>query len=489
MQKITTHTLKILGCTIFFIPTIATTVYSQKDYPFTPPKTVYTNAFYNSNKSVFNQSIVKYIELSQPIYLTGSKINTNPVYINNRLKKYDNSYLFTLNYYVQQYITTYTEYPSKIAYSTNLLNHYSTIINDAINSHKLPKSFQFIPLVCSGFNPLSVNQRGGYGYWHLNYAPAVKYGLTINEWVDERKDFKKSTLAATSYLEYLYALYHDWELTLAAYSCGITTVNKALKRTESQTFWEIYPYLPESTRDFVPALTAMAYCYYEARNDNYLLEKVELNRDTILIERKLHFFSLKQVLLIDTSILALLNPSINQQIFPKGFNAIFPGNSKSKFLTLKDNIYYYQDSVLLKPKTKTPSVVIPKEGEPFTYKVKSGDVLGLIAERFNVRVSQIQEWNNLNGTRINIGQELTIYGKSTPPTNKNKPEENNPLSSTTKQTQTVSNDDFYIYTVKSGDNLWLIAKDFPDTSAEDIMELNDIDENLQIGQVLKIKKK
>lgn len=485
MQRKILHTLKVFTISIF---TFCTNIYSfcQDNYLFTPPRTIYTNAFQNSDSSQFNKSILTLIKLHQPIYLNGSEINTDHNYILNQLKKHNTTQALTLNYYSKQYIITYSNSPNKIAYASNLFNYYTNTITKAIDDNHLPKSFQFIPLVCSGFNPLSNNQRGGSGFWHLNYAPAIKYGLTINEYVDERKDFKKSTQAATAYIKHLYSLYQNWELTLAAYSCGITTVNKILKRTESSTFWEIYPYLPEATRDIVPALTAMVYCYHEARNDNYLLEETAINRDTIKIDKKLHFVAIQHILGIDTSTLFLLNPTINQNIFPKGFNAIFPENSATKFLALKDSIYFYQDSILLKPKMTPPVNVVPKNGKPFTYKVKSGDILGVIAERFNVRVSQLQDWNNLNSTRINVGQQLTIYGNKIEPTQKKTVTKVEP---TTQIKSKLENKELYTYTVKSGDNLWIIAKKYPGISAQDIMELNGIDENLKIGQVLKIKKK
>jgi membrane-bound lytic murein transglycosylase D len=89
-----------------------------------------------------------------------------------------------------------------------------------------------------------------------------------------------------------------------------------------------------------------------------------------------------------------------------------------------------------------------------------------------VKVSQIQEWNKLRGTTINLGQQLIIYSNQKP---------------VTSNQQSVP--ETFFYTVKSGDNLWDIAKNYPGVSAEDIMELNNIDENIKIGQVLKIKKK
>ncbi|PJB15600.1 MAG: hypothetical protein CO118_02855 [Flavobacteriales bacterium CG_4_9_14_3_um_filter_32_8] len=370
----------------------------------------------------------------------------------------------------------------------SLLNYYQNIIDTNLQTNNLPKELKLIPAVCSAFNPYSFNGIGGVGFWHLNYPQAIKYGLLIDELVDERKDFKKSTQAATSYLKDLYLIYNNWELTLAAYSCGVTTVNKYINRSKEKTYEAIYPNLPKETRDFVQAFVAMNYI---ANYDNY--GSVQINpiiaADTIKIERKLLYKSLKDVMQIDLTELTFLNPTLNVEIFPSNFTAYFPKGSKEKYMRLKDSIYFYQDSVVLKP--KIDSIAIPKDGEPFTYKVKSGDVLGTIASQFHVRVSQLQDWNNLNGTRINIGQQLTIYKKSSTKKTEEIGEDNQSQEQEKPTINTIkkSNGNFITYTVKSGDNLWLIAKNFPGISAEDIMELNEIDENIKAGQVLKIKTK
>ena len=159
---------------------------------------------------------------------------------------------------------------------------------------------------------------------------------------------------------------------------------------------------------------------------------------------------------------------------------------------MKDSIYFYQDSVLLKPEPDEPTFVVPKDGEPYEYTVQSGDVLGLIASRFNVRVSDIQAWNNLSGTRINIGQKLMIYGKKKSNAQNPKPKIQDAKNEEPQETTTTElkfdSGKYTTYTVKSGDNLWLIAKQFPGISADDIMEYNGIDANLDVGQKLKIPK-
>ncbi|MBL4593358.1 MAG: LysM peptidoglycan-binding domain-containing protein [Flavobacteriales bacterium] len=372
----------------------------------------------------------------------------------------------------------------------SLLKLYQPIIENNLKINNLPKELGLLPAVLSAFNPSSSNGIGGEGYWHLNYPQAVKYGLTVNKLIDERRDFEKSTKAATRYIKDLYVKYDDWELTLTAYSSGVVTVNKLLKRHSATTYKEIYPYLPNETKDLVQAFVAMNYIY---NYDSYgaIQPNPNIKTDTVLIERKLKFEAINHVIKTKSSDFKFLNPTLNRETFPTNFNAYFPKGTKDKFLKFKDSIYFYQDSVMRKPASVIPKFIIPKNGDPFVYRVRSGDVLGVIAERFNVRVSQIQNWNNLNGTRIDIGQKLTIYGKkkSNGKTPKPKIDKLKPTDSKPKDVKTIiSKGVKTTYTVKSGDNLWLIAKKFSGVSAQNIMDFNGIDGNLDVGQVLKIPK-
>ena len=166
---------------------------------------------------------------------------------------------------------------------------------------------------------------------------------------------------------------------------------------------------------------------------------------------------------------------------------------------------------LLKPKTTEPDFVIPKDGDPYIYTVRSGDVLGLIADRNNVRVSQLQDWNGLNGTMINVGQKLTIYGKSSKskveklkvpkqkvekkaiqkaPVREEKDSKpsNSQKENTQPSTQNSKLKTLTVYTVKSGDNLWAIAKKYSGVSAKNIMDFNGINGELTVGQKINIPK-
>ena len=460
-------------------------------------KPVYQNEFEQVKANSYTKKLISYASVKPPQKYT---YKGQPIHTNDSLFLFGNQFLsqaFPTNYKEidNEYLIFYfSQKSAKCPTLFSLLQYYQPKIDAELVKNNLPKELKLIPVVCSAFNPNSNNGIGGYGYWHLNHPQAVKYGLTVTEYIDERKDFEKSTKAAILYLKDLHAKYNNWELTLAAYSSGVVNITKLLKRHNANSYKEIADFLPSETKDFVQAFVAMNYVY---NYDNY--GAVSLNptikADTINIERKLMFKALNDVLKTKTSDITFFNPILISNKFPDNCTAYLPNGTKDKFEKMKDSIYFYQDSILLKPTPKKPEFVIPKDGKAVEYTVRSGDVLGLIASKFGVRVSQIQAWNNLSGTRINIGQKLMIYGKKT--NNKNQITSNNPQKTnikkekskeTTKPNLTFNSGKYTTYTVKSGDNLWLIAKKYAGVSAQNIMDFNGIDGNLDVGQKLKIPK-
>lgn len=379
---------------------------------------------------------------------------------------------------------------SKNLHSLNYLtNTFSKEIKGILKQNSLPEALHLIPSVLSGYNPSSSNNLKGGGYWHLNYPQAIKYGLLINESIDERKDLIKSTKAAAKYLNHLKTKFGNWKLALTAYLHGVPHIKNLLERHNTNDFQAIYEYLNPESRDFIYALSALV-IVYEHNNSNGNSLTLNIPTDTFEINQKLQFEAIQKVANIKSQELAFLNPTLTQRYFPKGYAAIFPKEKMDKFYQLCDSIYYYQDSVLLKPKPTTPAT--PKstfdENNATVYVVRSGDVLGVIAERFGVRVSDLKRWNNLYTDRIDIGQKLYLNAKKSSTLKLDKPQQEKPKTTTTPK-PSITSGNYSNYTVKNGDNLWIIAKKYPGVSAQNIMDANGIDANLKIGQVLKIPKK
>src|SRR5690606_35788831 len=175
-------------------------------------------------------------------------------------------------------------------------------------------------IVESGLNPKAASWAGAVGPWQFIKSTGKEYGLNQDQHIDERMDIEKSTDAAMRFLSRLYRTYGDWELAMAAYNCGQGNVNKAIRRAGGgkKTFWEIYPYLPRETRNYIPSMTAVIYAMKYAPEHNIFSDSILYAADYthLDVNQALDLEKLAAELHIDTLALLALNPEIKQAKLP-----------------------------------------------------------------------------------------------------------------------------------------------------------------------------
>jgi membrane-bound lytic murein transglycosylase D len=137
------------------------------------------------------------------------------------------------------------------------------MIEHVLAEENVPDELKYLPLIESGLNPYAVSRAQAVGMWQFVAPTARAYGLTIDPWVDERRDPEKATRAAAHLLRDLYDMFGDWHLALAGYNCSPAVVMRAVRKAEARlgrkaTFWDIYPDLPDETRGYVPMFIATA---------------------------------------------------------------------------------------------------------------------------------------------------------------------------------------------------------------------------------------
>ncbi len=366
---------------------------------------------------------------------------------------------------------------------------YFPLFEEQLDKYDLPLEVKYLAIVESALRPRARSRVGATGLWQFMYGTGKQFDLNVSSYVDERSDPYRATEAACKYLSELYGVFGDWDLALAAYNSGPGNVSKAIRRSGGNTnYWNIRHLLPRETAGYVPAFYATLYIFEYAEEHNIKAKKSSLayfETDTVQVKRQVTFQQLYETLNVDIEILQFLNPQYKLDIIPyiegKNYTLTLPVKDVGTFVSNEQQIYAYVDAEEAKREKPLPQYV--EMNNRMVYRVKSGDYLGKIADKYGVRVSSIKRWNNLKSDNLKIGQRLVIYPRSmndAPAKSTAKKQSNKPKPTGAYET----------YTVKSGDSLWLIAQQYKNVSVQNLKDWNDIwsTKSLRPGTQLKIYK-
>ncbi len=355
-----------------------------------------------------------------------------------------------------------------------LSDYYFPLFEETLDKYDIPLEMKYLAVVESALDPRAKSPVGATGLWQFMFATGRNYNLEVNSYVDERMDPIKSTEAACKFLKSLYNIYGDWDLALAAYNSGPGNVNKAIRRSGGyRNYWNLRPYLPRETAGYVPAFQAMVYLYTYASEHGFQPRQTPhktIATDTIHVKQMIALDHVAQFVDEDIEVVEFHNPSYKLDIIPvlkgRDYYLRLPLRAVSKFVSNEDAVYAFAKAEFDKREKPLPELL--KAESRVVYRVKSGDYLGKIANKYGVRVSQIKRWNSLRSNNLKIGQRLYIHPRR-------------PVANTAVRSTPSS------YTVKSGDSLWKIANTYG-TSIAAIRKLNPgKTEDLQPGTTLKLK--
>ena len=443
--------------------------------------------------------------------------------------------------------------PTKMSHILGLCKYYMPIFEETFNKYDIPEELKAMAVIESALNPLAVSRAGAKGMWQFMYSTAKMYGLHIDSFVDERLDPVKSADAAARYLKDAYEIFGDWNLAIASYNCGAGNVNKAIRRSGGKrAFWDIWPYLPRETRGYGPAFVGALYTmtYYKEHGIKPEAVEMPLHIDTLKISKQLHLRQVADLTSAPLDELKNLNPQYRHEIIPgdREYTLRIPYAYTNAFIEYEDSVYRHKVDEYFNP-VAIKKIKDGGDGERITYKVKSGDTLGKIAGRYRCTVAQIKRWNNLKSNNIRIGQRLVIYrggnssgsSVSSSSTSTSQPSTTSSAASTSasgtysvksgdtlsgiaarhgisaselkslngltsnnikagqklkvrassgsQQSTVTPTGEYIVYTVKSGDSFYSIAKNYPGVSAQNIMDFNGISSSsLKVGMKIKIPK-
>ena len=310
--------------------------------------------------------------------------------------------------------------PKQVARMMRMSEYYFPMFEEALCRYNLPYELRYVPVIESALNPMARSHAGAAGLWQFMPGTGKLFGLEINSLVDERMDPVKSTDAACRFLSSMYAVYHDWNLVIAAYNCGSGNVNKAIKRAGGKRdFWSIYPYLPRETRNYVPIFIAANYAMNYGGEHGICkapLEKTMLT-DTIATSRRMHLQQVSDNLGIPMDELRRLNPQYSRDILPGGsvYTLCLPAEKTGAYIEMEESILAYKSDSLINNRraeidmAKVTSVSGAYRVNGVTYyTIKNGDTLGGIAKKFHCTVKQLKQWNGLKNDNIRAGKKLKI---------------------------------------------------------------------------------
>lgn len=377
---------------------------------------------------------------------------------------------------------------------------YFPIFEKYLKEYDLPEELKYLSIVESGLRTNAISRVGAGGLWQFMPATGRFYKLHQDWYIDERMDPEKATEAACKYLKQLYGMFGDWDLALAAYNSGPGNVRKAIRRSGyKKTFWEVYRYLPRETRSYVPQFVAILYTMNFNEFHNLYPDEKEymMAYDTVMIDQYLHIETFANLTGLCADDILKLNPHLIRGVIPETVSNYPLRVPSDKMDFVYENMDFLLDSAGKVGKEHLEKLAQNMPGSTYgrenvRYRVQSGDVLGTIAQRYHVRVSDLREWNRISGNMIRVGQTLNIWVL---PNYQSKPNLYTPSSTIAKvPTQStvisasVGADGSKYHMVQSGDTLWDISKKYGNVSIEKIKQLNNLSSSkIHVGQKLLIE--
>ena len=320
---------------------------------------------------------------------------------------------------------------------------YFPIFENIFPQYGLPSELKYLSIPESALNPYAVSRSGAVGLWQLMPITARELHLTINDNIDERRDPYKATHAAAEYLRRLYYRYNDWSLAIAAYNCGPGTIDNAIKKSGGiRDFWLLSDYLPRETRSYVPAYIGATYMmnYYIEHNlrvEQPAFVNAFAGSDTVLVVGPIDFSAVTKFVNVKEGELRFLNPAFKKNGVPPGSYPTalrLPVTEIQSFRNRRTEIQAYsraiwssemaelaaqgiEDLYMLPGSAGADQSVFTavkrvkvKTTKTHVYKVRKGESIGKIADKFNCSTSQIKKWNKLKNDNLTIGQKLKIVG-------------------------------------------------------------------------------
>lgn len=370
------------------------------------------------------------------------------------LKTTQSDFPLVVNDYVAGFISYFNNNAAGHAHLLRSLERagkYKEMIQRILREEGVPQDLIYLGVMESGFQPQALNAHSGAGGMWQFMPFAGAYGLERNGWVDERFDPEKSSRAYARYVKSLYNQFGDWYLALAAYNWGPGYVQRAVMRTGYADFWELYRrgMLPAETKNYVPGIIAAV--IMEKNPARYGLDKIvpeaPVISDTVTVDYSIDLplvadltgATLQEIVALNPSLLRLNTPQDTpfDLHIPTGtlqafqarvkeiptdkrstwrFHVVKAGESLEAIASMLHarvaDINEANDIAKDDPPEPGDELVVPVTIATPTrtqhYKVRRGDTLVTVADRFGVTVEDLRRWNHLSSNTVQAGHTLAV---------------------------------------------------------------------------------
>ncbi|MEP6922606.1 MAG: transglycosylase SLT domain-containing protein [bacterium] len=308
------------------------------------------------------------------------------------------NFAFTLNPLVQQYINYYQgRGRSTMESGLRRSGQYMKLARQIFSKEGVPVDVVWLGQVESAWKPKAMSWAAASGLWQFVPGTGRQYGLRQTAYIDERNSFEQATTASARYLKDLANRYDgNWELAMAAYNTGAGNVDRAISRAGSKSFWAIYPYIAQETRNYVPNILATILI---AKNpEKYGFKGIR--PDPSMAYDKVQISTATSLQLIaeatDTTVdhIRALNPELKRDATPRGeaYNVRVPGGKAKQFVSILQRI----------PGERRDSARV--------ISIAPGEELQAVANRTGVSVSQLMAMNS--GVDLKATTKLVVPNSS-----------------------------------------------------------------------------
>ena len=351
--------------------------------------------------------------------------------LKERLKKMDEKSPFNIEYNVglENVIKSFLKNRKKsFERLMGVSQYYFPIFEESLAAQNIPLEIKYLAVVESALNPRAVSRVGATGLWQFMYQTGKQYNLDINSYVDDRNDPLKSSKAATQYMTNMYKIFGDWDLVLASYNSGPGNVAKAIRRSGGQqNYWNIRKNLPKETQGYLPAFLATMYIFEYHKEHGITPNKAIANHfatDTVMIKNAMTFKQISELLDVPVAELQFLNPSYKREVVPyitgeKHFLRL-PVSKVAVFTSNEDKIYAFLNYESNKRERPNESMLASRNNTDSSdnevtvskvkyHKVRKGDSLSEISNKYGITMTNLKKWNHLKGSKAPLGRNLKIY--------------------------------------------------------------------------------